>query len=158
MPTTTVPAAAETTKNRRFYVFKCDLFDRIELRANRDVLRRLSFAVSSKQTIGKGLEMVRVSPFKTVFVIDESGGASIFAITQNPAFEAEAKRKRPKPDPPPDPPPPVDPLCCASAGCPDDDCVVTDIDCFCVHFPDGQDQDRTTFAPDDALESMLSIL
>lgn len=149
--------STEATESRQFYVFKCDMFDSIEFRANRDVLKRLSFAVGSKQPISKGLAMTRVSPFKTVFVIDESRGAAIFAITQNAAFEAEAKKK-PKPPTPP-PLPPVDPQCCASAGCPDD-CIVTDIDCFCIQFPDQQNQGRTrtSFSPDDALESMLSIL
>jgi hypothetical protein len=124
----TKPASQEA--DNRFYVFKCDMFDLIEFKANQGVLKRLSFAVSSKQPIGKGLDMVRVSPFKTVFVVDESRRATIFAITQNAAFEDEAKKKKPPSDPPP---PPVDPLCCQSAGCVHPhQCIVTDIDCFCV--------------------------
>ena len=39
--------------------------------------------MSSKRPIGKELDMVRVSPLKTVFVVDESRRATIFAITHN---------------------------------------------------------------------------
>lgn len=154
----TKPASQEADKHR-FYVFKCDMFDRIEFKANQGVLKRLSFAVSSKQPIGKGLDMVRVSPFKTVFVVDVSRRATIFAITQNAAFEDEAKKKKPPSDPPA--PPPVDPECCQSAGCvPPQLCMVTDIDCYCVVVGAPQQQIRkiAPFNLDDNLETMLSIL
>jgi hypothetical protein len=61
--------------------------------------------VSSKETIRTGFRMVDVSPFKTVFVVDEESGRVLFALSRNEEYVKAARKKNPPPPPPPPPPP-----------------------------------------------------
>jgi hypothetical protein len=62
-------------------------------------------ALSSKETIRTGLKAVDASPFKTVFVVDETSGQVLFALSQNEEYVQQSKKKNPPPPPPPPPPP-----------------------------------------------------
>jgi hypothetical protein len=59
--------------------------------------------LSSKETIREGLKAVDASPFKTVFVVEESSGEVLFALSKNEEYVKAAKKKRPKPSPTPPP-------------------------------------------------------
>lgn len=86
---------------------------RIELTAEWRKHRK-GFAIlglSSKETIGAGLRAVDASPFKTVFVVRESSGEILFALSKNDEYINIANKKK-KPTPPTTPP--VEPIsdCC----------------------------------------------
>ncbi len=151
--------ATQIQENRFFFV-KCRLFDEARIGASAPAIRSSSFAVSSTSSIKAGLNKVKASPFKTVFVIDEQKDKAIFALTQNPELEAEAKKKGGggNPTPPPQPPVECQAICaeCEAAGIP---CIVDATSCWCIAFPDSPQamRHRTPFTADDSLASLLQI-
>jgi hypothetical protein len=77
----------------KYFFIKCDLFDRVQIDAPAPAIKSSSFTLGSKASIKDGLKVVRNSPFKTVFVIDEAKKKSIFAITQNIDLVNERRKK-----------------------------------------------------------------
>ena len=102
-----------------------------------------ALGLSSRETVRTGLRAVDASPFKTVFVVEETSGEILFALSKNVQYVQAARRKNPPPPPPP-PTPTSDccRLCYAMGGyncdpLPDGDCIcygatrggkVTDLD------------------------------
>ena len=66
--------------------------------------------VSSTETVRNGLLAVDASPFKTVFVVRETTGEVLFALSKNDEYVKAAKKKNPKPPTAPPVPPTSD--CC----------------------------------------------
>ena len=67
--------------------------------------------LSSKKTIKKGMRAVDLSPFKTVFIVDEESGKVLFALSKNVEYVAFCRKKKPPP-----PPPPPQSMCCRLCG------------------------------------------
>ena len=67
--------------------------------------------LSSKETIERGLTAVDASPFKTIFVVRETSGEILFALSKNEEY-VKAARKKKKPTPPTTPPVPPISDCC----------------------------------------------
>jgi hypothetical protein len=141
-------------KEHRYFIVKCDLFDKVKVSASAQAVKAIPFAVSSTLPIKVGLGKLKASPFKTIFVIDDARDSVIFALTQNAELEAEAKKKRP---PPPPPPPPDCCFDCIRAGA---ECIVDATSCWCIVFPDSPADmlHRTPFTADDDLASVLQII
>ncbi len=67
--------------------------------------------LSSKETVRRGLKAVDTSPFKTVFVVRETSGEILFALSKNEEYVQAAKKKRKSPKPPETPLPSVSDCC-----------------------------------------------
>lgn len=61
--------------------------------------------LSSQETVRTGLKAVDASPFRTVFVVRETTGEVLFALSKNDDYVAAARKKNPKPSPDPLPAP-----------------------------------------------------
>jgi hypothetical protein len=146
-------------QENRFFFVKCRLFDEARIGTSAAAIRSASFAVSSTSSIKAGLNKVKASPFKTVFVIDEQKDKAIFALTQNPELEAEAKKKGGGGNPPPPPPPIECQAVCAECEAAGGQCIVDATSCWCVVFEDSPQniRHRTPFTADDSLASLLQV-
>lgn len=89
-----------------------DLSIQISDAGKRHKERFATLGISSRETVRNGLLAVDASPFKTIFVVRETTGQILFALSKNEAYVASAKKKRPKPVPP-TPPLPTGGACCA---------------------------------------------
>ncbi len=128
--------ATPATKFETYHLINCEPFREISIQLTEKGKQTAAaysiLGLSSKDTIAAATKAIRRSPFKTVFVVDESTGNPIFAVTQNEGYvEFAAKRKPAPPAPPPSPP---STKCC-------DDCrrlggtscfTYPDGSCFCV--------------------------
>ena len=107
--------------------------------------------LSSKETIGTGLKAVDASPFKTIFVVRETSGEILFALSKNEEY-LEACKKKKKPPKPADPLPVSD--CCMKCRYEDGTrapCSQYGVDaCICWNQGGG----GTSGDPDDELETL----
>ena len=78
----------------KYFFLKCPLFDLVRIEAPASIIASSSFTIGSKARIKDGLAVVKTSPFKTVFVIDEANRKSIFAITQNIDLVEESRKRK----------------------------------------------------------------
>ena len=78
----------------KYFFLKCPLFDRVRVEAPASIIASSSFTIGSKASIKDSLAVIKSSPFKTVFVIDEANKKSIFAITQNIDLVNESRKRK----------------------------------------------------------------
>ena len=124
----------------KYFFLKCPLFDLVRVEAPPSIIASSSFTIGSKARIKDSLAVVKNSPFKTVFVIDEASRKSIFAITQNIELVNESRKRKGGGGggPGPLPPSPAQECCslCLSLGA--DGCLVLEnMDCYCLYTGGG---------------------
>jgi hypothetical protein len=139
--------AEPVTQTKVYHLINCEPFRDISIQLSEKGRQNQAaysiLGLSSKETIGASIKAIRRSPFKTVFVVDESTGHPIFAITQNEEYVEFAKKRNPAPPPPPPPPSDCCQRCFREGGT---SCFTyPDGSCFCVG------RDGTT---DDPLDSV----
>ena len=143
----------------KYFFLKCPLFDRVRVDAPASLIASSSFTIASKESIKAGLAVVKSSPFRTVFVIDEANKKSIFAITQNIDLVNESRKRKGGGGGGPGPLPP-DPAseCCATclsqgaSGC----LILENMDCWCLYTDGGGGGTRDIDTNDD-LDSMQRL-
>jgi len=123
----------------QFHVLKCDLFDEVTIELSKTAERLISTAgtdvtelIDSKRSVKEGMEAVRKSPFKTVFVFDAEKQRPIYALSQNSEFIIRARKKKGGGDRPPLPPDDLTQCCeeCLRTG---QGCFVTEgLNCICI--------------------------
>jgi hypothetical protein len=137
----------------KYYFLKCPLFDRVRVEAPPSIIASSSFTIGSKASIKDSLAVIKSSPFKTVFVIDEANKKSIFAITQNIDLVNESRKRKGGGggEPGPFPPSPAEECCsiCLSGGA--DGCLVLEnLDCYCLYTGGGGGGTRDIDTNDDS--------
>jgi hypothetical protein len=141
----------------KYYFLKCPLFDRVRVEAPSSIIATSSFTLGSKALIKEGLAIVKTSPFKTVFVIDEANKKSIFALTQNVDLVNESRQRKGGGGPGPLPPSPAEECCsiCVNRGA--EGCLVLEnMDCYCLFTGGGGGGTRDIDTNDD-LDSMQRL-
>ena len=141
----------------KYFFLKCPLFDLVRIEAPASIIASSSFTIGSKARIKDGLAVVKTSPFKTVFAIDEANRKSIFAITQNIDLVEESRKRKGGGGggPGPLPPSPAEECCatCLTRGA--DGCLVLEnIDCWCL-YTGGGGGGAKDISTDDDMGSLL---
>ena len=144
----------------KYFFLKCPLFDRVRVDAPASIIASSSFTISSKASIQEGLGVIKSSPFKTVFVIDEANKKSIFAITQNIDLVNESRKRKGGGGggPGPLPPSPAEECCsiCLSQGA--SGCLVLEnMDCYCLYTGGGGGGGTRDIDTNDGLGSMQGL-
>lgn len=128
------------TKNKnyqQYHYVTCAAFKgvKIDLSAAQRFEKDLGIiGMSAKHPIKAVLKAVKVSPFKTVFVVRPEDGSVAYAVSQNEEYVAAAKKKGGGGGRPPLPPSPAEDCCaeCMSRGA--DGCMLLEsMACYCLY-------------------------